>query len=423
MRAIGQTFRPEFHNRLDRVVVFRPLSRELMRDILKKELARVLDRRGFKDREWAVEWEASALEFLLERGFTPEIGARPLKRAIDQFLIAPLAATIVEQRFPHGDQFVFVRSDGRAIQAEFVDPDLDGAPAAAAGLKGTHEPPTLAEMILSPQGNEAERHALDAEIGALDETLASEAWEALKDELSAAMLEAGFWSNPERHATLARLALMDRVKAAAETARSLKARLDKGSERAGKASRELVSRIALQAHLVGEGIQDVQANAPIEAVVTVEPAFEKPGEANASRAWCAQVLDMYRGWAGKRRMQLTEVVDSGQLPTLLISGFGAHRVLALEAGLHVLEISDDDRAPARATARVRIGVAPLEEQSKAKLKVALKAALNGGASSNTVVRRYRGDAAPLVRDLGSGWRSGRFDDVLAGDFDLIARNR
>jgi hypothetical protein len=39
------------------------------------------------------------------------------------------------------------------------------------------------------------------------------------------------------------------------------------------------------------------------------------------------------------------------------------------------------------------------------------------------VRRYRGDAAPLVRDLGSGWRSGRFDEVLAGDFDLIARNR
>ena len=72
---------------------------------------------------------------------------------------------------------------------------------------------------------------------------------------------------------------MDRVKAAAETARSLKARLDKGSERAGKASRELVSRIALQAHLVGEGIKDVQTSAPIEVVVAVEPAFEKPSEA------------------------------------------------------------------------------------------------------------------------------------------------
>ena len=87
----------------------------------------MLERRGCKDREWAVEWEASALEFLLEKGFSPEMGARPLKRAIDQYLIAPLAATIVEQRFPEGDQFVFVRSDGQAIQAEFVDPDADAS--------------------------------------------------------------------------------------------------------------------------------------------------------------------------------------------------------------------------------------------------------------------------------------------------------
>ena len=74
LRTVGQTFRPEFQNRLDKVIVFRPLSRELMRDILKKELSRVLDRRGFKDREWAVEWEASALEFLLEQGLLPGDG-------------------------------------------------------------------------------------------------------------------------------------------------------------------------------------------------------------------------------------------------------------------------------------------------------------------------------------------------------------
>jgi hypothetical protein len=37
-----------------------------------------------------------------------------------------------------------------------------------------------------------------------------------------------------------------------------------------------------------------------------------------------------------------------------------------------------------------------------------------------VVRRYRGDPSPLVRDMTAGWRSGRFDAVLGGDFDLIA---
>ncbi len=107
-----------------------------MRGILDKELGRVLERRGLKDREWAVEWEASAQEFLLEKGFSPEMGARPLKRAIEQYVIAPLAATIVEKRFPEGDQFVFIRSDGRAIQAEFVDPDGE-APASAQAFGAT----------------------------------------------------------------------------------------------------------------------------------------------------------------------------------------------------------------------------------------------------------------------------------------------
>ena len=86
MRAVGQTYRPEFQNRLDKVIVFHPLTRDLMRGILRKELDLVLQRRGLKDRVWAVEWEASAQDFLLEKGFSPEMGARPLKRAIDQYV-------------------------------------------------------------------------------------------------------------------------------------------------------------------------------------------------------------------------------------------------------------------------------------------------------------------------------------------------
>ena len=97
LRAIALTYRPEFRNRLDKIIVFQPLTRDLMRGILKKELAALLERRGLKDRAWAIEWESSALEFLLEKGFSPEMGARPLKRAIDQYLVAPLAAIIVKK--------------------------------------------------------------------------------------------------------------------------------------------------------------------------------------------------------------------------------------------------------------------------------------------------------------------------------------
>jgi len=385
----------------------------------------VLERRGLKDREWAVEWEASALEFLLEKGFTPEMGARPLKRAIDQYVIAPLAATIVEKRFPEGDQFVFVRSDGRAIQAEFVDPDAEIPSPEAEPVPTPGELPALASMILAPVGSDAELAALESESAAIEATMQATEWEQLKARLSAAMLESGFWSRPDRFETLARLALLDRVRAAADTGQSLRSRLERGTERAGKSSRELIARLALQLHLVKEGIRDAFAGEPIEAAIVIEPALDKPAEREATRAWCEQLLGMYRAWAKNRNMHLTESRSDASaggeaLPLLLISGFGAHRLLKREAGLHVLELTDDDRGPARATARVRVAAAPLGEPPPEKLRRALKEAFDRAGVPTNVVRRYRGDPSPLVRDMTAGWRSGRFDAVLRGDFDLIA---
>lgn len=419
MRAIAHTFRPEFQNRLDKVIVFHPLTRDLMRGILSKELNRVLERRGLKDREWAVEWEASAQDFLIDKGFSPEMGARPLKRAIEQYVIAPLAATIVEKRFPEGDQFVFIRSDGQSIQAEFIDPDGD-APASAA-LSDT--PAGLPGMILAPEGTQGEVQALEREYQALAEALASAAWEDVKHTLSLEMAEPGFWSKSDRHGTLARLALMDRVKAAMATAEALRARLSKGSDRSGRSSRELVARLALQLHLLKEGIRDVHEVSPIEVVLQVEPALERAGEREAARAWCDRLLEMYRAWARNRHMQLAELAGStpGASPMLLVSGFGAHRQLAREAGLHVLESGEDEgKARGRATARVRLAVAPLGDLPPDRLRLALIDALEHGGTPHAIVRRYRSDPAPLVRNMNGSWRSGKLDAVLGGDFDLIA---
>lgn len=422
MQTIGQTFRPEFQNRLDKVIVFRPLSRDLMRGILKKELARVLERRGFKDREWAVEWEASALEFLLEKGFSPEMGARPLKRAIDHYLIAPLAAAIVEKRFPEGDQFVFVRSDGSSIQAEFVDPDADDtASASPAALSTNGEIPSLTGMILAADGIDLEIATLEAEAGKLAERLNSSAWADLRAELAERMAAPEFWSHPSRFETLARIALMDRVRAAHETVEALKTRLDKGAARSGRSSRELISRLALQIHLVGEGIRDAEEGAPVELLLAVEPAFERPGEKPASIAWCRTVLDMYSAWGRNRNMSVSETAPdpATTLPRLIVSGFGAARTLANEKGLHVFERDDSDGGPERAAARVSMVPAPLAEVPPHRVRAAMEAALATAERSATVVRRYRGGPSPLVRDLVTGWRSGRLDTILAGNFDII----
>ena len=159
----------------------------------------------------------------------------------------------------------------------------------------------------------------------------------------------------------------------------------------------------------------------------VEPAFDKPGDAPATHRMVPARARHVPPWAENRHMQLTEIAADargpGGIPMLLISGFGAHRVLAPEGGLHVLDPADDDRNGLRATARVRLAIAPLDDLPKGKQKLILKAALQGAGQPSALVRRYREAPSPLVRDMITGWRSGRLDAVLRGDFDLMAAGR
>jgi ATP-dependent Clp protease ATP-binding subunit ClpC len=417
MKAIRQTFRPEFVNRLDRVIVFRPLTREHMRGIVSKELSLVLNRRGLRHREWAVEWEASALEFLLDKGFSTAMGARPLKRAIDHHLLAPLAATLVEHRFPEGDQFLFVRSDGRGLQVEFVDPDapdheprpLDVAPA---GIVDSTL--TLGRMMMLPAGSAAEQAALAAEMTRLEAMFTDDRWSSVEGQLAERMQRADFWNQPDRQAILSRFEVMDRVKAAASTARGLAARLGRSATASRRYSRDLVARLASQLFIVAHGIEDAISDAPVEVVVSVQPALDRGADAAAGAKWCARLLEMYRKWAAHRGMRASDVEG-----LIVISGLGAARLLQGEVGLHVLDYEDSDDA-GRTIARVIVRPTPLTMPgSPADRYAALTEAVEKGPQPSAVVRRYRDDASPLVRDMRQGWRTGRVELVFDGHFDVI----
>ena len=135
-------------------------------------------------------------------------------------------------------------------------------------------------MILAPAGTAAELQALQDEFAARGGELVSAAVGGPQGPLSDRCVTR-FLEPPDRHATLARLALMDRVKAAAATAEVPARSARQGHERTGKHSRELVARLALQLHLIKEGIRDVLEARPIEVALRVEPAFEKPGDHQA----------------------------------------------------------------------------------------------------------------------------------------------
>jgi hypothetical protein len=250
--------------------------------------------------------------------------------------------------------------------------------------------------------------------------LQSAEWIALKDTLTADMAAADFWNRADRFGTLARFALMDRVKLAFETAGNLRHRLARSARSARPYSAELTGRLALQLHGIRQGIADAFENAPIELAVSVEPVFDGgAGDRAATLDWCRRLAAMYRAWAPKRRMHVGEAPGSGKdqaAPVLLVSGFGANRVLAPEAGLHVFEPTESSGH--RLTARVRVAEMPLGDVPAAKERGLITKALEQAPRPNVVVRRYR-EEPPLVRDGAGKWRTGRFDLVLGGEFDLL----
>ena len=110
MSIVGQHFRPEFINRVDETVVFHPLDREQIRSIAKIQLEHL--RARLADQDIELEISASALDKLGEAGFDPVYGARPLKRAIQQYLENPLAQKLLTGEFSAGDVVsVDVRND------------------------------------------------------------------------------------------------------------------------------------------------------------------------------------------------------------------------------------------------------------------------------------------------------------------------
>ncbi len=426
MRALGEVFRPEFQNRLDKVVVFKPLTRELMRGILTKELARLYERRGLKQRDWAIEWEASAIEFLLEKGFNAEMGARPLKRAIDTYVAVPLATAIVERRAPDKEQFVFMRSDGTALQAEFIHPDGERASAVAAAAPAVgpaDTQTTVAGMVLSPRGTKDEVRLLADTLASIEARIGADAWADKKQALADSINARDFWERSDRFDVLTRFELMDRVAVAVETAGSLHGRLARLGGQPGTSARDVIARLASRLLLIQEGLRDVDEETPVEVALAIEPALDgHAADAGARQAWHDEIAGMYRAWCRKRGMLHVEVPSpaNGHAPVLLVSGFGAHRTLMREAGLHVFEQPGAKGNTARLAVRVLVVPSPAGQLSDSERQTSITEALAQLPRTSTVVRRYRRSPSPLVRDR--EWRSGKIDAVLGGDFDVIEQS-
>jgi ATP-dependent Clp protease ATP-binding subunit ClpC len=215
-----------------------------------------------------------------------------------------------------------------------------------------------------------------------------------------------------------RVNLIDRVQEAVRTVDRLSARLGASNAGPQAASADLVGRVALQVVLIRAGIEDALSAAPSDAVLILEPILDD-ARAAPDAAWRDELFSMYVAWAQRRRMQFSVVEGAkDEARVLVVSGFGAWRTLSAERGLHVLEVPQD-AGRRREAVRVRVAEGPPDEPPAARRDAALRALAQQAPSDSRVRRRYRRLPAPLVRDVGTGERSGHLDLILGGDFDLV----
>lgn len=114
-RAAQTFFRPEFYNRIDTVVPFRPLDEQSVRRIVAKELAALAAREGFIKRGLKLTWTEKVIAHLAQQGFSARYGARPLQRTIERTIVAPLAFHLNSERHRGGELRLDLNEEGNVV--------------------------------------------------------------------------------------------------------------------------------------------------------------------------------------------------------------------------------------------------------------------------------------------------------------------
>jgi ATP-dependent Clp protease ATP-binding subunit ClpC len=122
MGELKKVFRPEFLNRIDEVIVFHKLSKDEIKEIVELLLRRI--RESMAERELQLELSDGAKDMLVDKGWDPTMGARPLRRAIQRYIEDPLADFVLRSQVPSGST-VLVESAGQP-DAQVGEPDSQG---------------------------------------------------------------------------------------------------------------------------------------------------------------------------------------------------------------------------------------------------------------------------------------------------------
>jgi ATP-dependent Clp protease ATP-binding subunit ClpC len=351
-RRLAESFRHELLNRFDAVCHFQPLGKVEIRRIAQREVGRVLEREGIQVRGLDVEVSPEVIDLLVERGYSPQFGARFLQREIERTLTAPLAVEIVRRPLPPGSRIRVEVSGGSVVVRS--EPRLEREDRTQVEL--TRLGAVVARRRLDRKSLLAEATDLAARSRRVAESMERPDLEQRREELLTRTQSPDFWDDPALAGEVLRgfqrvdreLQALDRLAQSAESARRL-VNDARGEGRLAAAARA-VEHAAREVQL-GEARVAAGGSTADEVVLDLAAAQEN----EEHRGWLAELAAMYRGWATHRGFEASAVAEADRPPRLLLhlAGPGAPGFLAGEEGLHRRHLNGR-----RATVRVRLHAWP-----------------------------------------------------------------
>jgi ATP-dependent Clp protease ATP-binding subunit ClpC len=120
MRRLRESFRPEFLNRIDEIIIFRELDQEELRQITSLMLEET--RRKLHAQHVTVRFTTGAISWIAEHGYQPEFGARPMRRTIQREVDNPLSRMLLDGKIRPGQDVTVDAHDGRLLFEPSVQP-------------------------------------------------------------------------------------------------------------------------------------------------------------------------------------------------------------------------------------------------------------------------------------------------------------
>jgi ATP-dependent Clp protease ATP-binding subunit ClpC len=416
-RALEAAYRPEFLNRIDRILVFHALEKNDMRRIAQRELGKVYRREGLLERDLLLEVDDGVLDLLLDRGFDPKYGARPLKRAIEELIVLPLARAVLaspEARF----QLLRIGRKGSALELTFEE------------TEGSRK---LANLERRTKVDDGEGNVVRMSLADVRTKLAS-IWERLTELERAARAEdlrkeleeleqkaksPAFWDQAfgkggevyRRHRLAVEVRRIDDLRERLDLVHKLvEASFAEGTD---VVAEELVAKFVRLERQLGRAERELVLFDDADrgdAWLNVRPTGAKEG----ATSWAKELAGMYAKWGEERKYEVEVTQSSGSFD-VVVKGPYAFGYLKSESGGHRLMAAAKGKEKRPETWLARVEVRPLPEKEKAERKRGERADRSDkGKDDEPPIRTYDTLSSRGVRDRRTGWSEGDVRKVLGG---------